>query len=43
VWPSSYIATHPRLAQDYCGTSDPYVEIYVNDVKKAVFFGIIGR
>ncbi|CAL1163698.1 unnamed protein product [Cladocopium goreaui] len=22
------------LAQDYCGTSDPYVEIYVNDVKK---------
>ena len=23
-----------RLAQDYCGTSDPYVEIYVNDVKR---------
>lgn len=23
-----------RLAQDICGTSDPYVEVYVNDVKQ---------
>eukprot|EP00913_Durusdinium_trenchii_P015142 g14203.t1 len=22
------------LAQDYCGTSDPYVEVYVNDIKR---------
>lgn len=25
-----------RLAQDYIGTSDPYVEVYVNDMKRVM-------